>query len=114
MIVYTATSFMAIVFVYLNVLLIETHIGFCATPILACLQSATLVGAGGSFIALRQIIQIWQSPGVGASIARITHLTLLVGFTLFMFRNYICLDFKIVCAFACVIAIGSAVALIKN
>ena len=114
MIVYTVTSFMAIVFVCLNVLVIETHIGFCATDIVASLLSAPLVGAVGSFIALRQIIHIWQSPGVVASISRIIHLTLLVGFTLFVFRNYTGLDFKIVCAFAGVIAIGSAVALIKD
>lgn len=111
---HTAASFIVLAFVYHNVWLIETYFGWCGTPLMSWQGEATLVGAVGSVIAVRGLIQIWQAPGLSAAISRIIHMTLLIGFTVFLLRNYARPDLELVCAFASVVFVGSSVALIKN
>jgi len=84
----TATSFITASLVYYHVWQIETYFGWCGTPVVTWLMNATVVGTLGSAIAVRPLIRTWRDPGIVAATSRVIHMILLVGFTLFLIRNF--------------------------
>jgi hypothetical protein len=90
----SAVSVVAFLVMYHQVRQIEIYAAFvsefggCGNPFREWMFNATLAGLTGTAFALRPLICAWREPGPSCALARIIHMTMIVGFAVFLLWFY--------------------------